>query len=53
MCRAEAHKLLSRKPIFDALGVQLFVVVHEHIESEVLAKTSTSIICSFNQLIII
>ncbi|KEH20050.1 hypothetical protein MTR_8g065720 [Medicago truncatula] len=35
MCRAEAHKLFSRKPIFDALGVQLFVVVHEHIESEI------------------
>ncbi|XP_073219608.1 uncharacterized protein [Cicer arietinum] len=35
MCRAEAHKLFSRKPIFDALGIQLFAVVHEHIESEV------------------
>lgn len=53
MCRAEAHKLFSRKPIFDALGIQLFAVVHEHIESEVLAKTSTSIICSLNQLILI
>lgn len=35
MCRAEAYKLYSRKPIFDALGVQLFAVLHEHIESEV------------------
>ncbi|KAK7275064.1 hypothetical protein RIF29_16171 [Crotalaria pallida] len=35
MCRAEAHQLFSRKPIFDALGVQLFAVLHEHIESEV------------------
>ncbi|XP_061345868.1 uncharacterized protein LOC133291599 [Gastrolobium bilobum] len=35
MCRAEAHQLFSRKPIFDALGVQLFAVIHEHIESEV------------------
>ncbi|KAK7360731.1 hypothetical protein VNO77_02740 [Canavalia gladiata] len=35
MCRAEAHKLFSRKPIFDALGVQLFAVLHEHIEPEV------------------
>ncbi|XP_052111972.1 uncharacterized protein LOC127739589 isoform X2 [Arachis duranensis] len=35
MCRAEAHKLFSQKPIFDALGVQLFAVLHEHIEAEV------------------
>ncbi|KAJ1416406.1 Peroxiredoxin-like protein [Sesbania bispinosa] len=35
MCRAEAYKLFTRKPIFDALGVQLFAVLHEHIESEV------------------
>nr|KYP45019.1 Uncharacterized protein C10orf58 [Cajanus cajan] len=35
MCRAEAHQLYSRKAIFDALGVQLFAVLHEHIESEV------------------
>ncbi|KAL0380675.1 UNVERIFIED_CONTAM: Peroxiredoxin-like 2A [Sesamum angustifolium] len=35
MCRAEAHQLYSKKPIFDALGVQLFAVLHEHIESEV------------------
>ncbi|KAI4314035.1 hypothetical protein L6164_026978 [Bauhinia variegata] len=35
MCRAEAHQLYSRKPIFDALGVQLFAILHEHIESEV------------------
>lgn len=48
MCRADAHKLFSRKPIFDALGVQLFAVVHEHMEAEVVAKNSTSIICSFN-----
>ncbi|OWM75859.1 hypothetical protein CDL15_Pgr009503 [Punica granatum] len=32
---AEAHQLYSRKPIFDALGVQLFAILHEHIESEV------------------
>jgi hypothetical protein len=35
MCRAEAHKLYSKKPIFDALGIQLIAVLHEHIESEV------------------
>ncbi|KAL2349084.1 hypothetical protein Fmac_003084 [Flemingia macrophylla] len=35
MCRAEAHQLYSRKAIFDALGVQLFAVLHEQIESEV------------------
>ncbi|CAM8956119.1 hypothetical protein QQ045_016003 [Rhodiola kirilowii] len=35
MCRAEAHKLYAKKPIFDALGIQLFAVLHEHIESEV------------------
>ncbi|KAM7264610.1 hypothetical protein ACFE04_002293 [Oxalis oulophora] len=35
MCRAEAHQLYTRKPIFDALGVQLIAVIHEHIESEV------------------
>ncbi|PIN23227.1 hypothetical protein CDL12_04050 [Handroanthus impetiginosus] len=35
MCRAEAYQLYSKKPIFDALGVQLFAVIHEHIESEV------------------
>lgn len=35
MCRAEAHKLYAQKPIFDALGVQLFAVLHEQIESEV------------------
>ncbi|CAK9186242.1 unnamed protein product [Ilex paraguariensis] len=32
---AEAHRLYAKKPIFDALGVQLFVVLHEHIEAEV------------------
>ncbi|XP_042049268.1 uncharacterized protein LOC121794927 [Salvia splendens] len=35
MCRAEVHQLYSKKPIFDALGVQLFAVLHEHIDSEV------------------
>ncbi|GMN42086.1 hypothetical protein TIFTF001_011298 [Ficus carica] len=35
MCRAEAHQLYAKKPIFDALGVQLYAVLHEHIESEV------------------
>ncbi|MCO5603649.1 hypothetical protein L7F22_057800 [Adiantum nelumboides] len=35
MCRAEAHQLYSRKPIFDALGVQLVAVVNELIEPEV------------------
>lgn len=35
MCRAEAHQLYSKKPIFDALGVQLYAVLHEHIQSEV------------------
>ncbi|XP_076914331.1 uncharacterized protein LOC143573296 [Bidens hawaiensis] len=35
MCRAEAHKLYSKKPIFDALGINMLAVLHEHIESEV------------------
>ncbi|XP_039141792.1 uncharacterized protein LOC120279025 [Dioscorea cayenensis subsp. rotundata] len=35
MCRAEAHQLYARKPIFDVLGVQLIAVLHEQIESEV------------------
>lgn len=35
MCRAEAHQLYSRKPIFDALGFQLIAVLHEQIDSEV------------------
>lgn len=38
MCRAEAHQLYAKKPLFDALGVQLFAVLHEHIESEVFSK---------------
>lgn len=39
MCRAEAHQLYSRKPIFDALGFQLVAVLHEQIESEVISLT--------------
>eukprot|EP00250_Pteridium_aquilinum_P001975 c12187_g1_i1 orf=347-1642(-) len=35
MCRAEAHQLYSRKPIFDALGVQLVAVLNEFIDAEV------------------
>ncbi|ONK68241.1 uncharacterized protein A4U43_C05F9160 [Asparagus officinalis] len=35
MCRAEAHQLYSRKPIFDAMGVQLVAALHEKIESEI------------------
>lgn len=35
MCRAEAHQLYSRKPIFDALGYQLIAVLHEQIEPEI------------------
>ncbi|KAJ9140619.1 hypothetical protein P3X46_031247 [Hevea brasiliensis] len=35
MCRAEAHQLYTKKPIFDALGIQLIAVLHEYIESEV------------------
>ncbi|KAK1292320.1 hypothetical protein QJS10_CPB17g00389 [Acorus calamus] len=35
MCRAEAHQLYTRKPIFDALGFQLIAVLHEQIEPEV------------------
>ncbi|WCJ35756.1 hypothetical protein M5689_016992 [Euphorbia peplus] len=35
MCRAEAHQLYAKKPIFDKLGVQLIAVLHEYIESEV------------------
>lgn len=38
MCRAEAHKLYARKPIFDALGIQLYAVLHEHIEAEVCSE---------------
>ncbi|CAK9268961.1 unnamed protein product [Sphagnum jensenii] len=37
MCRGEAHQLYARKPIFDAMGVQLVVVLNENIESEVKA----------------
>jgi hypothetical protein len=37
MCRAEAHQLFARKPIFDSLGIQLVAVLHEHIEEEVWA----------------
>ncbi|KAK3000316.1 hypothetical protein RJ639_021483 [Escallonia herrerae] len=35
MCRAEAHKLYAKKPIFDSLGIRLCAVLHEHIDSEV------------------
>ncbi|PIA57603.1 hypothetical protein AQUCO_00600372v1 [Aquilegia coerulea] len=35
MCRAEAHQLYAKKPIFDALGIQLIAVLHEEIDSEV------------------
>ncbi|KAF8389873.1 hypothetical protein HHK36_024390 [Tetracentron sinense] len=35
MCRAEAHQLYARKPMFDALGIQLIAVLHEQIDSEV------------------
>lgn len=35
MCRAEAHQLYLRKPIFDAMGVQLVAVLNELIEAEV------------------
>lgn len=35
MCRAEAHQLYAKKPMFDALGIQLIAVLHEYIESEV------------------
>ncbi|CAN1187409.1 Peroxiredoxin-like 2A [Linum perenne] len=35
MCRAEAHQLYAKKPIFDTMGIQLFAVLLEHIESEV------------------
>ncbi|CAI9779280.1 unnamed protein product [Fraxinus pennsylvanica] len=35
MCRAEAHQLYSKKSIFDALGIQLYAVLHEQIETEV------------------
>jgi hypothetical protein len=37
MCRAEAHQLFARKPIFDALGVQLVAVLLEDIDEEVWA----------------
>jgi len=35
MCRAEAHQLYTRKPIFDAMGIQLVVCLNDYIESEV------------------
>lgn len=31
MCRAKDHQFYSRMPTFDALGVQLFAIIHEHI----------------------
>ncbi|XAR65331.1 hypothetical protein NMG60_11009416 [Bertholletia excelsa] len=34
MCQAEAHQLDAKKPIFEALGIQLFAILHEHIEAE-------------------
>ncbi|KAG0618966.1 hypothetical protein M758_4G105200 [Ceratodon purpureus] len=37
MCRAEAHQLFARKPIFDALGIQLVAVLLEDIDEEVWA----------------
>ncbi|KAJ6817756.1 uncharacterized protein M6B38_409005 [Iris pallida] len=37
MCRAEAHQLYARKPIFDAMGFELIAVLHEKIEPEVKA----------------
>jgi hypothetical protein len=37
MCRAEAHQLFARKPIFDALGVQLVAVLLEDLDDEVWA----------------
>ncbi|CAN1320781.1 Peroxiredoxin-like 2A [Linum perenne] len=40
MCRAEAHQLYAKKPIFDTMGIQLFAVLLEHIESEVRYKSS-------------
>jgi hypothetical protein len=35
MCRAEAHQLYARKPIFDAMGVQLVAVLNEYMDAEV------------------
>ncbi|XP_024541399.1 uncharacterized protein LOC9656287 isoform X2 [Selaginella moellendorffii] len=37
MCRAEAHQLYARKPIFDAMGVHLVAVLGEYMEAEVRA----------------
>uniref|UniRef100_A0A7I4DAF2 Peroxiredoxin-like 2A n=1 Tax=Physcomitrium patens TaxID=3218 RepID=A0A7I4DAF2_PHYPA len=37
MCRAEAYQLFARKPIFDALGIQLVAVLLEYIDDEVYA----------------
>lgn len=42
MCRAEAHQLYARKPIFDAMGVQLVVCLNEHNDAEVHVICSTS-----------
>ncbi|KAH9314405.1 hypothetical protein KI387_023032, partial [Taxus chinensis] len=35
MCRAEAHQIYARKPLFDAMGFQLIAVLHEFIDAEV------------------
>lgn len=48
MCRAEAHQLYAKKPIFDALGIQLFAVLHEYIESEVKRFVLRLILLSIN-----
>ena len=52
MCRAEAHQLYARKPIFDAMGVQLVAVLNEYIDPEVCCwlsvKTKTLDFVLFN-----
>jgi hypothetical protein len=47
MCRSEAHQLYARKPIFDAMGIQLVVCLNEHIDAEVwfLDFPSSSSLC--------
>ncbi|CAI9775179.1 unnamed protein product [Fraxinus pennsylvanica] len=44
---AEANQLYSKKPVFDALRVQIFVVLHEHMKSEVYFSTHMIMRCNW------
>jgi hypothetical protein len=48
MCRAEAHQLYSRKPIFDAMGIQLVACLNEHIDAEVQNLANFVILADFS-----